>query len=818
MMTGGSEEHSRPRPAARPIDTTVLRKVLRLVHCLQKERGASCAYKAAPHHRQDSLLIPARRDTDQALALLGKSLDEPTVPTTLKKIRSMIHDTQQQPLHKTPGFHKLLLCYNTLVSHIIHEYILRKTASQRVLQRQASACGGQDTAVESNNNNSQHSAESSRIFRSERSSVESSKTGMRKISSTGSGMGRSQSDHALSSTLQRAQSEQAFTSHTRNLSSANVNFVDHKLDEASTTSSPSPTSTANYFAADKVIRLVTLLDLFVRLKESAGVERATLCSMLAAGSVESRYFLLSDLVLQVENQRRQLEELGRLPPGPLHDLIQELVTMSPQMRELQDAILLNGLQLEQLKASYDSNQLWNLKTLYINKLHSCELLLVEEIECCTTGAGVNTASSDRGSTGSSGESSEGVLTRAFGDQCQDKSAKTKNLLECIESLPPEEIKKRLLSAMSKTTGTEATEEHADGVPEVVDASPKGVEELLSELVKAPASKEWEIDLYEVHFLKRIGRGAAGTTYLAKWSGLEVAVKVASINEMGLEGWRHEVQALQKLHHPNIIRLLGSVYHPKPLTFCLVLEYCNAGDLATALERPTPPNFFFLVASSISKGMTYLHSRGIIHRDIKPANVLLDGSVSSGLFSVKVTDFGVATESGATDNKTAETGTYRWMSPEVIRHEPYTQTADVYSYAVVLWQLVSREVPFSDKSQIEAAAGVGMEDLRPPFPSGTPPCVQEVIERCWDSEAKKRPLFDKITETLVDIEKMLATEEKEWMRVPLGHRVYRQNTEPTTSHIDIKALERQTGREQRKPKANPKTRGLRSIFSRKSSYF
>ena len=97
-----------------------------------------------------------------------------------------------------------------------------------------------------------------------------------------------------------------------------------------------------------------------------------------------------------------------------------------------------------------------------------------------------------------------------------------------------------------------------------------MDDLLAELTLAPSSKEWEIDLYQVHFQKRIGQGAAGTTYLAKWSGLEVAVKVAAISEMGLEGWRKEVQSLQKLHHPNIIRLLGSVYHPHPLNLKICL--------------------------------------------------------------------------------------------------------------------------------------------------------------------------------------------------------------------------------------------------------
>ena len=138
--------------------------------------------------------------------------------------------------------------------------------------------------------------------------------------------------------------------------------------------------------------------------------------------------------------------------------------------------------------------------------------------------------------------------------------------------------------------------------------------------------------------------------------------------MGLDGWKTKVQSLQRLHHPNVIRLLGSVYNENPLTYCLVLEFCNAGDLSAALQRPTPPNFFFRVAGDIASGLAYLHRRGMLHRDIKPSNVLLDGHVvQGGNYRAKVSDFGLSMTLlfEGDGNKTAETGTYRWMAPEVI---------------------------------------------------------------------------------------------------------------------------------------------------------
>ena len=128
-------------------------------------------------------------------------------------------------------------------------------------------------------------------------------------------------------------------------------------------------------------------------------------------------------------------------------------------------------------------------------------------------------------------------------------------------------------------------------------------------------EEWEIDLYEVEFVKRIGRGSAGTTYLGKYCQQEVAIKVAATSELGLDGWTTELTYLKKLHHVNIIRFMGCIQHTSPPTYCLVLEYCDGGDLSEALGRRTPPKFFNNVALGVAKGVSYLHKLGYMHRDV-----------------------------------------------------------------------------------------------------------------------------------------------------------------------------------------------------------
>jgi mitogen-activated protein kinase kinase kinase 11 len=344
----------------------------------------------------------------------------------------------------------------------------------------------------------------------------------------------------------------------------------------------------------------------------------------------------------------------------------------------------------------------------------------------------------------------------------------------------EEVKSILIQHLSKSSDSNdevalapirKTSTHPPPPPE----APSPLELLRVEGKHEPS--EWDINLYEIHFQKRIGRGTAGTTYLAKWSGQLVAVKVAAITEMGMEGWKTEVKSLRKLHHPNIIRLLGSVYNENPLTYCLVLEYCSGGDLTLAMGKPTHSSFFFKIAEDIAHGMSYLHNRGIIHRDIKPGNILIDGDVTTSAFTAKVTDFGVAAENSKPE-MTSETGTYRWMAPEVIRHQPYSQKADCYSYGVLLWQLVTREDPFAGYSPLEAAGKVALENARPPFPADIPPAIKDLIQHCWSEDPDWRYSFEEVSAKLGE-RLGLPADEQRWIQAPCGHPVSiepRQNEE------------------------------------------
>ena len=93
--------------------------------------------------------------------------------------------------------------------------------------------------------------------------------------------------------------------------------------------------------------------------------------------------------------------------------------------------------------------------------------------------------------------------------------------------------------------------------------------------------------------------------------------------------------------------------------------------------------------------------------------------------------------------TAETGSYRWMAPEVIRHEPYGTGCDVYSFGVLCWEMLSYSIPFPHHTPVEVALSVATKGMRPEMPTHAPSVLVDLIEQCWQQDALLRPSFEKV---------------------------------------------------------------------------
>lgn len=439
-----------------------------------------------------------------------------------------------------------------------------------------------------------------------------------------------------------------------------------------------PPSTKSLLAS-KSISLLSILISFTELKESMGIERALLASLLPQSSQGQPFtdpmierkpserksapqILFSDLVLEEENQRKIIRRLrsaaraGRhadaasvfdvdgVPHGDgdvnFHSLlllVEDSARLTPEMERIQDLIR-RDFNIDAFRDELSMGDFWHLITIYMDRLHATELLIIEELECCLSNpASVENdyARSDVDLSGQlSAQGLEFVLGRILLDQGMEpidgldglprKEFDIEALVDKLQNMSPEKVKEKLLVSLSLSAnrpkqGNESNEsEHSEG--NSIQFGQKRTEnatgdsaDIISPETYTPT--DWDIDCYEIEFKKRIGRGVAGTTYLAHWSGQPVAVKVAAITDLGVQGWKTECESLRQLHHPNVVRLLGSIYNPNPRTFGLVLEYCEAGDLKSALSRWTPKDFFWKVAGDIANGMSYLHRKGIIHRDM-----------------------------------------------------------------------------------------------------------------------------------------------------------------------------------------------------------
>lgn len=282
----------------------------------------------------------------------------------------------------------------------------------------------------------------------------------------------------------------------------------------------------------------------------------------------------------------------------------------------------------------------------------------------------------------------------------------------------------------------------------------------SEQISVPPLHLLEIDFSELTLEEIIGVGGFGKVYRAVWRGVEVAVKAARRDpdeEIGqtLESVRQEAKLFAMLSHPNIMALLGVCLQEPNL--CLVMEFARGGPLNRALAgKRVPPCTLVDWAEQVARGMLYLHSQAIvpiIHRDLKSSNILILERIEMEDFSnktLKITDFGLAREWHRT-TKMSAAGTYAWMAPEVIRSSTFSKGSDVWSYGVLLWELLTGEVPFRGIDGLAVAYGVAMNKLALPIPSTCPEPFARLMEACWSPNPHCRPAFSSILIQLMAIE-------------------------------------------------------------------
>ncbi|WOG89843.1 hypothetical protein DCAR_0209082 [Daucus carota subsp. sativus] len=277
-----------------------------------------------------------------------------------------------------------------------------------------------------------------------------------------------------------------------------------------------------------------------------------------------------------------------------------------------------------------------------------------------------------------------------------------------------------------------------------------------------SADEWMVDLSKLFIGLRFAHGAHSQLYHGCYKDESVAVKMIRVPDDIDDGslgarlekqFTREVTLLSRLHHQNVIKFKGACR--KPPVFCIITEYLSEGSLRAylhKLEEILPLRKVVSMALDIARGMAFIHSQGVIHRDLKPENILINQD-----FQLKIADFGIACRDTSCDPLADDSGTYRWMAPEMIKRKSYSRKVDVYSFGLILWEMVAGNIPYEDMTPIQAAFAVVNKNFRPAIPGDCPAAMKALIEQCWSLQPDRRPDFCQVVKVLEQFEASLASD-------------------------------------------------------------
>ena len=249
-------------------------------------------------------------------------------------------------------------------------------------------------------------------------------------------------------------------------------------------------------------------------------------------------------------------------------------------------------------------------------------------------------------------------------------------------------------------------------------------------------------------VKLLGEGSFGKAYLAKCDKEDKKYVIKQVMMEGMTDQEkretfNEAAILKKLDHPNIIKFKEVFLQRKPKeALNIVTEFADGGDLSQKIEqqkkKPFPESQILDYITQICLALQHIHKKKIIHRDLKSGNVFL---MKSGI--VKLGDFGIAKGLKSTWEK-AKTmvGTPYYLSPEIITGKPYDSKSDIWALGVLLYELMTFEMPFNAVSLPLLSIKINRGVYQPP-PGIYSSEIKDLLKKCLTLEPEKRPSIDEI---------------------------------------------------------------------------
>jgi len=307
-----------------------------------------------------------------------------------------------------------------------------------------------------------------------------------------------------------------------------------------------------------------------------------------------------------------------------------------------------------------------------------------------------------------------------------------------------------------------------GVP-VMDQSLSDTCASMSEASCEDILMNTQVDRHELTWQESAGTGITAEVFKGDWRGKQVAIKQINYTTRRYSQLKQEVAFLRetgviaKISHDNLVKFYGLSFEAQP--YLLITEFCHGGTCYDLLHEQEGMELVISqqlkMCVDVACAMEYLHAfrPQIIHRDLKSLNLLLFALVltTRDIPIVKVSDFGLAKIKDKDDwgKMTVEAGTFHWMAPEVATGN-YNEKADIYSFAMVLFEFICQEIPFEDLEPIDVLKSTS-NGARPDMeavPPNTPQELVDLMQQCWQHKPNDRPTFEYIMQVLAKIDKAL----------------------------------------------------------------
>ncbi|KAL7714433.1 Protein serine/threonine kinase [Entamoeba marina] len=269
-----------------------------------------------------------------------------------------------------------------------------------------------------------------------------------------------------------------------------------------------------------------------------------------------------------------------------------------------------------------------------------------------------------------------------------------------------------------------------------------------------------LDYSELIEEDKLGEGSFGIVYKGTFRGNQVAIKKLKEiqdNKDSMEEFNKEVSMLDKFRNDYIVHFYGAVFIPNKI--CMVTEFAQYGSLQDLMNKrkdePIDNTMKIKILLDCSKGISYLHSNGILHRDIKPDNFLIFSLDSCDKVNSKLTDFGSSRNINMLMTNmtfTKNIGTPVYMSPEVLTNKKYKKSADIYSFAITIYETMIWEKAYSEENFVYKwdIADFVTTGKRLPKPNTMNDTIYSLIDNCWSQIPTERY---KIEDVIKELEEM-----------------------------------------------------------------